>query len=385
MAGGQWVGISHPTPDDIAQSSPLSMVHVRTSGFKDNCPFYPLPYRTPNHSILFPRDVNGYYMRDEVVAAFAWRAALSPDNGRIETPYLWRFIPADDARPFHFLRELFDYRADLVRHAKETGQPDIREKVVKLGINSVYGKLAQRIGGGGHAPAHASPWHAAAITAWTRAQLIHAAISDPTAIVMFATDGIVSTRPLPLEIPPTKTLGTWEAGELPDGGVFVQSGVYALSSDVIASGARQWFAKSRGFRPANIGGDVVGFIRDRVPKLWKSGIDEFPFPYTNYITLGAATASEDLWRFAGTWADGVRTLDLNSAGVKRDVPPSKTVRRSRSQNLIATWPNCANILLCDERGDMMLSAPSEPDWLHERLGVDDDDEQEAIEASFSED
>jgi hypothetical protein len=114
-------------------------------------------------------------------------------------------------------------------------------------------------------------------------------------------------------------------------------------------------------------------------------VAEFEFPYTNYITLGAATASEDLWRFAGTWADGVRSLDLNSAGVKRDIPESRTLRRARAKSLIATLPNCSNILLCDAQGEMRLSAPSQPDWLHERLGPDDDDEQELIDARFSED
>ena len=40
------------------------------------------------------------------------------------------------------------------------------------------------------------PYYAAATTAYCRRRLVEAALIDPHAIVFFATDGIVSTRPL---------------------------------------------------------------------------------------------------------------------------------------------------------------------------------------------
>ena len=51
----------------------------------------------------------------------------------------------------------------------------------------------------------ASRFLAAAITAGTRLKLIEAALTAPDSIVCFATDGIVSTTPLDVFVPP----GTW--------------------------------------------------------------------------------------------------------------------------------------------------------------------------------
>jgi hypothetical protein len=76
------------------------------------------------------------------------------------------------------------------------------ELVLKLAMNSIYGKLAQRIGGtlDKHGdlqpPTIANPWCAGATTAWCRAKVLDAATQKPHAIVNFATDGIISIEPL---------------------------------------------------------------------------------------------------------------------------------------------------------------------------------------------
>lgn len=73
---------------------------------------------------------------------------------------------------------------------------DTRGYPLKLALNSLYGKLAQRSGSG--------PYHDAAaaglVTAMTRARLIEAIAYDPEAVVIAATDGVFSLRPLPLDI-----------------------------------------------------------------------------------------------------------------------------------------------------------------------------------------
>lgn len=122
------------------------------------------------------------------------------------------------------------------------------EKVIKLILNSVYGKLAQFVGSSNKVPNCANPYYAAAITAYCRRRLLEAALIDPTAIVFFATDGIMATRPLhhlPIPIdgvdncPKSKSLervkdeklgdaisiGDWEYARR-DGGIFVMAGVY---------------------------------------------------------------------------------------------------------------------------------------------------------------
>lgn len=371
MAFGHWTKRlwKEPKGFSLDSLSRLSIVRLRAV-FLEGKPFYPLPYRTKSGTIFFPQVVNGCYMVDETRAALRYVSIM---GGDIQIEAVWIWTPHSDEKPFAFIKTMFDYRASL-------SKDDITQIVVKLGINSVYGKLAQSVGQYGKTPAFASPWHAAAITAWTRAKLLDAALSAPSAIVMLATDGIVSTRPLPLRILEKKTLGEWEHAEIPFGGVFIQSGFYAF-----ADAEGKWKSKSRGFRPTNVSGSLAEYMRDTIPDYWKRGETEFAFPYQNYFTLGAATRSERAWQDVGRWSYAVRVLNLQSAGAKRDTAISATERRSRSRKLIATAPTERWRLLVDENGELPLSGVSKPDWLDENFGFRnaDEDEQEAIHGRFT--
>jgi hypothetical protein len=203
-------------------------------------PFYPLPYREKRGGILFPASGYGWYMRDDVLAAIAWLERFVPDHPRPRhkhhqmTDFLieeaWIFKPSGAYRnPFNFVHELFLKRRNIKDEADSSGKYDIREKTIKLSLNSMYGKLAQSVGGDGEAPSVANPYYAAATTAYCR-RLIEAALIDPHAIVFFATDGIVSTRPLGGLARVRKQgdvvdLGDWEYCEA-DSGLFVMPGVY---------------------------------------------------------------------------------------------------------------------------------------------------------------
>lgn len=115
-------------------------------------------------------------------------------------------------RPFKRLRELY-----LIR--KEGNPSEGLSKIIKLLINSVYGKTAQAIGGkrdryGDYRPPmfQCHIW-AAWMTGGTRAQVLDAALRAPNDVVSIATDGILSRVELvdaeDFRITPY-TLGTWE-------------------------------------------------------------------------------------------------------------------------------------------------------------------------------
>ena len=91
---------------------------------------------------------------------------------------------------------MFNQRRDIKRTAIETGVYNPFEIVIKLVINSIYGKLAQFIGDKGKVPATANPYYGAAITAYGRRRLVEATLVNPHALVFMATDGIVSDAPL---------------------------------------------------------------------------------------------------------------------------------------------------------------------------------------------
>jgi hypothetical protein len=101
-----------------------------------------------------------------------------------------------NCRPFDWVRDLYEQRRRLGSNT--------RGYVLKLVLNSLYGKLAQRTGRGPYYDAAA----AGLITAITRARLIEAIGQDPEAVAMLATDAVFSTCPLTLDI--GEGLGQWE-------------------------------------------------------------------------------------------------------------------------------------------------------------------------------
>ena len=100
-------------------------------------------------------------MRDDVLAAIAWLERFVPDfpRPRMNTAKItafdieeaWIFKPRHggraNERPFEFVRDHFIERRAIKDESERTGKYDIREKAIKLSLNSIYGKLAQSVGG----------------------------------------------------------------------------------------------------------------------------------------------------------------------------------------------------------------------------------------------
>ena len=395
--------------------------NARTAVF---IPFYPLPYRDKRGGILFPSSGYGWYMRDDVLAAIAWLERFVPDFPRptdkhhritaFEIEEARIFQPAHEGRanerPFYFIADHFVERRQIKEVAERTGRYDIRERAIKLSLNSIYGKLAQSVGGDGDAPSVANPYYAAATTASCRRRLVEAALIDPHAIVFFATDGIVSTRPLNGLARVRKKgdvvdLGDWEYCEA-DSGLFVMPGVYTYGKvEYDETGARtiKPVTKIRGGDAKKYAAKVKAnqWLIENVLAAWRTPVDphkpeQFPriiAPYQKYITAGNALASRHRWKLAGRWTAkpgeagaGKREIFVHSVGNKRELIPDETCwpdyvsipgREARRCNgLIRTIPALNN--------DKALSRPRMPEWLDERIGdkVEEQQEQEEIRAGF---
>ncbi len=162
-----------------------------------------LPFRQTDGRLCWPTGGNGVYWGVEIRAASRHGCRVSYKGG-------WLYNTTCECQPFGWVRSVYDYRCSL---AEEQG------KAYKAAINSLYGKLAQRIG----TPRYANLVWAGLVTAATRAALLDAAAADPSAVVMLATDGILSLRPLPVAI--GEGLGQWEAKRF-DRAFIVQPGLY---------------------------------------------------------------------------------------------------------------------------------------------------------------
>jgi len=149
----------------------------------------------------------GIYWSSEIVSAEALGCRVVYGCG-------WRYHKTCDCVAFPELPSLY---AERLRLGSTTAG-----HVIKLAINSLYGKLAQIIGA---APFHNPIW-AGLITAGVRAKLNRAIAQAPRSIVMIATDALYSRERLDLPGGPDKVLGEWETKEHPTGLFIVQPGVY---------------------------------------------------------------------------------------------------------------------------------------------------------------
>lgn len=177
--------------------SPYSLWLVR---WKDNgTRWSPFPYRTTNGHIGYFADGIGWYYDSEVAAALRFDPNIEVLGG-------YSFEQNCEHRPFAFLEEYYHRRQELLL------QGDFAEKILKLGCNSVYGKLAQSKGK--NPPFQQIMW-AGMITGGTRAMLLDGIRQAPESVIKVATDALFSTVPLQLEYHETN-LGGWKTEELYD-------------------------------------------------------------------------------------------------------------------------------------------------------------------------
>lgn len=217
---GEW----EPAPARWLRSAPSDALFVAACSFTHPAPagaprrtLCGLPIRLKTGRLCWPSAGSGVYWSAEIRSAERLGAVVTyrdRPNGAAGEAAGWRYVCKCECRQFDWVNRLYEYRRSI--GASLAGYP------IKLGINSLYGKLAQRIGN----PRWANMIWAGLITAGTRAALNDAAAAagpGGAGVVMLATDGMFSTVPLPVTI--GEALGQWEAATHPHLFV-VQPGIY---------------------------------------------------------------------------------------------------------------------------------------------------------------
>jgi len=153
----------------------------------------PLPYRRPDGRIYFPCRGRGWYWWPESSLAVRLHRGV-----RVLEGYVWTGPPGSRLRSV--VDRLYRRRLDLKSHGK-----DVEAQVLKLSLNSLYGKMAQSVG---RAPWQAPAW-AGYVTSYVRAKLREAVIGYEEAVVAFATDGVFC-RGADLPVAQGNGLGQWK-------------------------------------------------------------------------------------------------------------------------------------------------------------------------------
>lgn len=246
------------------------------------------PVRSREGHLYWPLRGGGVYWSPEIRSAERMGFNVRYKSG-------WVFKSGCDCHVFDWIEPLFDYRKSIGKSGP--GYP------IKLGLNSLYGAQAQRIGSG----QYANMVYAGLTTAWTRSWINDAICQAPGQVVMIATDGVYSLKSLKLDI--GDRLGQWERKSL-DGLMIVQPGLYWCPARRVK--------KSRGlsgkfFEEA---GRTEGFEHAWADYIaaGNSGLaPDFPsvsVPVPGFIGLKLAQ-SRGKPQLAGTWVNETRAINFD--------------------------------------------------------------------------
>lgn len=289
----------------VYRFEPLSfgLWHVSYKATDTFRPCYPLFYRDKNGRIYYPARTEGIFWTPEVANAVEFHS----EETTVHRGWVWRSSPRE--MPFYFVRQYYDLR----KQWKKDGVG--AQIVLKLGLNSLYGKMAQQLGGynGKKPPFHQLEW-AGYVTSLTRARLYRAVVTNPGSIVFMATDGIVSTKPL--DIPVGDDIGLWEY-DYKQALLAVQSGVY-------------FYWKELGVQPKSYyrGFNKGSLSPNSIMASYRNGLSSIRADSTRFIGMGTALVG-DRWKEWRTWPTVERTLSLTPLGTKRYPHPDDLVITSQ--------------------------------------------------------
>lgn len=207
---------------------------AEVSWYLESCRIGPLPYRLDSGYVVFPSYGRGIYHNVEVQAALKyikqWGIKGDFKLGRalrLKRPYTY---------PLHdYVTKRAAQRLEYKR------KKDFAHIPIKLGLNALYGKFAQRPQKSQQHPLYRQLLVAGYITAHTRAECLLSC--DPESVVLFATDSVKSLTPL--NLPEGEDLGEWEAS-IWDEAIFLMAGVYAYKEE------SEWHKKTRGVHDLDI-------------------------------------------------------------------------------------------------------------------------------------
>jgi DNA polymerase type B, organellar and viral len=341
LANGTWHNVKEFDPEWR-----FGIYHVRMRGniLDANMP-YPLFWRDKRHCIHYPPVVEGWYWAPEIANIAHWSSVEIIDG--------WVFHD-DGSYPFSWVADIYKQREEW----KKVGNPC--QIALKLLLNSLYGKMAQRVG---YDKKNKLPpkWHqiewAGWVTSYTRAKLYRVMRQAGDGLIAVETDAVFSSKPLTLD--EGTGLGQWDVDEW-DEIIYLQSGFRFMQRE------NKWTDKYRGFDKGSVDiRKIEKYLRTvRVPN--SKRILPFVGRTTRFVGMGLAFVSKNpnIWR---TWTTEARALRMGSDGKRIHIPPFCT---PCTENV--SWSNDFHLLSVakPEGGQSYphhLPWKDDPDWWQEEF------------------
>jgi hypothetical protein len=292
----------------------------------------PFPYRTAKDTIQYPRNGAGWYYGCEVRAA----RKLTP-NLKILGGY--QHVCECEHRPFSWIEDIYARRQEL----KKAG--DLAEKILKLGMNSGYGKLAESRT---NRPYYQNLLWAGMITAMTRGKLMEVVAQDPTAVVILATDAVYSTRPLDVPIS-SNELGLWEKKELED--LFIlKNGLYHSPS--VDSKGKLLCDARRGYAEIDWSKTREAFV---------AGVKRIMVPSTSFLTWQNAISSPKTHALKCHWVREWKRLDFYKVEESKEFRDGRLYPRANEDGGKSHVAKFGTV----------IPVSSDMEWMNTDISVDD--------------
>lgn len=257
------------------------------------CHWGPLPHRADDGTITFPRIGHGWYWGVELLSAMQlYPGCFSVREG-------WRLTRGCDDVPFDKVPGVYLERQRLGK--SEAGI------ALKLGLNSLYGKMAQSVG----KPRYACYVWAGMVTAGCRAMILDAIrVAQPEHVLAIATDSVMTDTSIELPRDPAKPLGEWSNTIAEQGVLIIQPGISITYNE---EGTPEY--KSRG-----IGKKEFAAHADAAEQAWQQTgvLGRFAAQSNRFVGLKSAVA-RNRYDQRCRWTP-VETVLSYSAGSKRSMP-----------------------------------------------------------------
>lgn len=341
LTHGSWRHVIRPT-----SIVPFGIYRIEVAGTQVH-PTRPQPLwsRNAKGNVYFKDNPHGWYWSPE--------AQIGTELPNATVHEGWEYETRCGCDPFGFVEPLYMKRAAL----KKAG--DGAHVGLKLGLNSLYGKLAQQIGWDPGPPLRLPPFHclewAGWVTSHCRSQVYRAAMTAPDDIIAFETDAVFSRVPLDVKI--GERLGEWDE-TIYENLTYLKSGMYWGETFVIDKEtgitSLQSVEKSRGINKGSISrNDVIHELRNGQQKLHAE--------QSRFITLGQALHQNfDLWTH---WVTSPRLISTELWGKRIDVFDSR-------DNYARTGDGWEETISGPD--DTVMSVPYEVEWLTEAEILSDD-------------
>lgn len=296
LVDGHWQYVENPTRLEKFGVYKVSL--QQSKGFDRNPG--PVFHRDKDHNVSFPWRTEGWYWSPEAEGARRRGARIVEG---------WEYVGSTE-RPFEWVREVYATRRDWKRRGITA------QLALKLLLNSIYGKMAQRVGWNETSkrlpPFHQLEW-AGWVTSYVRARLFKLMTNIPWEdLIAVETDGLYTTMdPARLNIVDSEELGGWGISEY-DEMMYVQSGLAWLHNEKDG-----WVEKRRGLDKDTF---TLDNCRDYLRSLHPKPDRSTPWPVysglsTRFVGLGQALASkEPLHNRHCVWSTDKREISPGQTG-----------------------------------------------------------------------